>query len=137
MDAREARRGVARIHRAIAIGQLRPLTGRATFGVTLANDNRRVFQLRIRCDDPEAVINGAELIGNPHAHMSVGGCGSAFGMKGDEVERRADLAGRVVGAAQTMFDEIPREPATAAGGVRTADLRRGQPAPYGVDRVIV
>src|SRR2546428_10883733 len=54
-----------------------------------------------------------------------------------EVERCADPAGRVVGAAQTMFDEFPCEPATAAGGVRAADLRRGQGAPHGVDSVVV
>src|SRR2546428_2780207 len=36
-----------------------------------------------------------------------------------------------------MFDEFPCEPATAAGGVRTADLRRGQGAPHGVDSVVV
>src|SRR5439155_10617493 len=35
VDAREARGGVARIHRAIAIGELWPLAGGATFGITL------------------------------------------------------------------------------------------------------
>src|SRR5262245_1556564 len=58
-------------------------------------------------------------------------------MKRYEVERCADFAGGMVGATQTMFDEFPREPATAAGRVRTADLRRGQGAPHGVNGVIV
>ena len=38
--AREARGGVARVHRAVAIAELRPLAGGAAFGIGLADDDR-------------------------------------------------------------------------------------------------
>ena len=66
-----------------------------------------------------------KLIGNAHAHVTVGGRGSAFGVERYKVERCADLASRIVGAAQTMVQKVPREFPAAARGVGAAHFRRG------------
>src|SRR5207249_3064531 len=45
----------------------------------------------------------------------------AFGMKGNEIERSANLAGGEVGSAQAMLEKIPGESAAAARSVRAAN----------------
>src|SRR5207248_6917658 len=55
----------------------------------------------------------------------------------NEIEGRADLAGRVIGSTQTMLDEFASESAAAAGGVSAANLRPGQRASHRVGSVIV
>ena len=61
----------------------------------------------------------------------------SLGVERHEVDRRADLAGREVGAAQLVLVEVARELAAVAGGVGAADLRRRQRPPHAVDGVVV
>ena len=58
-------------------------------------------------------------------------------MEGDEVERRALLAGGVVDAAEAVLEEVGHELAAGAGGVRAADARGGQSAADAGDGVVV
>src|SRR5205823_5310254 len=45
---------------------------------------------------------GAPIYTNGHVRMGIDVDRRSFGVEGHEVERRADLSGRIVGAAQTM-----------------------------------
>ena len=57
----------------------------------------------------EALVDGPQLIGDPHAHVAVDEPRRALGVEGDEVERRADLPGGVVRAAQAVLEEVAQE----------------------------
>jgi hypothetical protein len=81
----KARRRVAGIHGAIPIGQLIPLTRGTALRIGFTNDDWLIDQLRVRRDDPKAVVDRAQLIRNPHAHMTIDKLGTAFGMKGNKV----------------------------------------------------
>ena len=58
---RKARCRIARIHCAVAIGELRPLAGCATFRVGFTDDNGLALQLGIRCHNPKALFDRAQL----------------------------------------------------------------------------
>src|SRR5439155_14490354 len=106
----------------------RPLTGRATFGVGFANDDGRVLQLGKRRDEAEALVNRAQLVRDAHAHVIVGVSRRALRVEGNEIERRADLAGGVIRAAQAMLEKVARPSPAAARRVRPADARGGERA---------
>ena len=133
----EARRRVARIHRAVAIAHLRALTRRASFRIGFANDDRLGFQFGIRRDDFESVIHSAEVRRDAHANMVVGECRRTFGVEGDEVHGRSDLACGVICTAQTMFQKVACPLTTAACGVRSADACSRQCAAHTRDRVVM
>ena len=131
--AREARGRVAGVHRAVAVAELRPLAGGAAVGVGLADDDRLVLQLRERRDDartPSSIV--AELVGDAHPHVAVHELGRALGVERDEVDRRADLAGRVVRAAQAVLEEVAHE--LAAARRRRRGRRPGPSAARGARR---
>ena len=123
--AREDGGGVAGVHRAVAVSQLRPLACGATFRVGFADDDRLASEFGIRRHDAEAVLDGAQLCRDAHADVVIRIGGRAFGVEGNEVERGAHLASRVVGSAQAVLDEIARELSAAARGVRAAHACRG------------
>ena len=129
---RELLGGVARIHRAVAIGVLR--IRRATeqaaqpFGIGLADDDRRVLAARgttATISKPLSIARSWLLIA--HADVAVDEPRRALGVEADVVERRAGLAGRVVRAAQAVLEEVAQEllraRAVGPGDVRPADPR--------------
>ena len=76
-----------------------------------------------------------------HADVAVDDPRRAFGVEADVVERRTGLAGRVVGAAQAVLEEVAqkllRARAVRTGDVRPADARRRQRALQAVGGVVV
>ena len=76
--ARETRRGVARVHRAVAVAELRALARRAAFGIGLADHDRLALQLGHGGDHLEAAVDRRELIGDPHPHVAVDELGEPF-----------------------------------------------------------
>ena len=85
----------------------------------------------------EALVDRPQLVGDAHPHVAVDELRRALGVEGDEVERRARLAGGVVRPAQAVLEEVAQELAAAARGVRPAHPGRGQGAAHGVDGVVV
>ena len=134
---RESGGGVARIHRAVAIPQLRPLAGRTPFGIGFADDDRRALQLRVRSNDPKAFINDTQLIGDTHPNVAIRVSWRAFGVEGHEIQRRADVSSDAVGATQAVFEEFPHELAAAACDVWSAHPRRRQRAAHARHSIIV
>src|SRR5207249_3223412 len=87
--------------------------------------------------DSKALVKGAKLIGNTHAHVTVRRDGSAFGMERNKIKRRADSACRVVRAAQTMFEKFAGESAAAPGGVGATHSGCRQRAAHGIDSEVM
>ena len=57
------------------------------------------------CDHREGFVNLTELIGDDHAHMSIDLLGAAFGMEGDEIERRTGFTRGSVLALETVIEK--------------------------------
>ena len=106
----DLRSGVTRVHRPVPVGVLRVGTHRTrgtAFGIRFANHDGRVAQLRVRRDDLKTVRDGLELIADAHPHVAFDDPRRSLGVKRHEIERRSDLAGGMVGAAEAVLDEIP------------------------------
>ena len=114
--SRKAGGRIARVHRAVAVAELRPLARGAAVGVRLADDDRLVLQLREAGDQLERRIDVAELIGHSHPHVAFYETGRALGMKRQKVERRADLARDVVRAAEAVLEKLAHEGASGPAG---------------------
>src|SRR5262249_30708186 len=125
------------IHRRVAISELRTLAGGAAVGIGFADDDRLRLEFGKRRNDAEALVDRRELIGDAEAYVSVDEGRFALGVEGEEVDRRAGLAGGVVGAAQRMVEEIAGELAAVAGRFRPADARGRQRAANAVDGVVI
>ena len=69
--------------------------------------------------------------------MAIGVRRRAFGVKGNEIKRGAELAGGEVGAAQTVLEKFASESAAAASGIGPADFRRREGAANAVNRVVM
>ena len=135
--AGEARGRVARVHRAVAVAELRPLAGGAAFGVGLADDDGRLLQLGEGSDDRHRPVDHLQLARNSHLHVVVQEPRLALGMEGDEVERGTLRTGRVVRPAQAVLEEIAQERIVSARRVRPAHPGRGQGAAHRVHGVVV
>src|SRR5207237_2195559 len=95
-DPRRYRGAISRIHRAAAVSQLWPLARGAAVGIGFADDDRCHLQLRVRSDHAKPFVDGAQVIADAHAHVTVDEGWIAFGVEGNEIERRAGLASREV-----------------------------------------
>ena len=82
-------------------------------------------------------VRTGQLVGDSESDVSVHVLGPAFRVERDEIDRRAGLASRVVGASQLVLEEVTRELTAVPGGVRSTDPRGRQCAADGVDGVIV
>src|SRR6185369_6997749 len=137
-------RRVTRIHQAVTVRVLwihSGGTGGAAFGIGLADNDWATLQLRIGRDDFETLREVAKLILDPHHHVAFNELGRAFGVKADEVERRAGLAGDVILALRYMVQEITEEIGRARASrprrVRPTYASGGQSPPDGVHRVVI
>src|SRR5262249_56705626 len=102
----------------------------------IADDDRLALQLREGRDGAKGGVDGLQVLGQAHADVAAYERRRPLGVEGNEVKWGALLPGRVVGAAQTVFEELAQE-AAAARAVRAADLRRRQGAADGVNGVVV
>ena len=136
--ARKGGGGVAGIHGAVPIGEVRPLAGGASFRIGLADDDGRVGEFRIAGDDGEGTVDVAELAGNAHLHAAVDVARFALRVEGNEIRGRAGLAGGGVFSLHAVVEKALEEiPARTAGEVGTADFRSGDGAADRLDRVVV
>lgn len=103
--AREGGGGAAGIHCTVAMVAIRALAGGAAIGIGLADDDGLRFDLGMAGDHREGFVNLTELIGDDHAHMSIDLLGAAFGMEGDEIERRAGFTRGSVLALETVIEK--------------------------------
>jgi len=130
--------GVAGIHGAVAIRIARLAAGGAALGIRLADDNGGILIFWKGSDDGEGVVHVFQLVRHAHADVVVGKYGRAFGVKGNEIQGRTDLAGHVVGAVRAVVKKFAKEfSAGAAGGFRSADARLGKRTADAFDRIIV
>ena len=58
-------------------------------------------------------------------------------MKGEKIQRRADLAGRKIFTTQGVFEKILHELTAITGGIRAADSGRRQRTTHGIDSIVV
>ncbi len=141
---RHHRRGVARVHDAVAVGVLRIHARRAAgaaFRVRFSDENRTAFQLGERSDDLESFGQAPQLVLNPHHHRVGDEFWAAFGVKDNMVERRPCLPGSVVPAVQRMLQKAAqkrrRSRVRRARGVRPADVSRRKRALHGIGGEVV
>ncbi len=94
-------------------------------------------QLRHGGDLGERFIDGLELSGDTHPHVTVHDRGLPLGVEGEEVCGRADLTGRIVGTGGDVAKEAVHQSTAGACDVRSADPRVRQCAAHAVHRIVV
>src|SRR6185503_4392315 len=98
---------------------------------------RRLRVHREFLDHREVIVDAAQLVGHTHAHAILDETWTAFGVERDQVERRADLAGGVVGPRRRVLEKPAEHRLRAAGHFRTADAGRRQRPAHALDREVV
>ena len=88
-------------------------------------------------DDGEVVVDAAQLVGHAHPHAFLDERGTAFRMERDQIERRAGLPRRIIGACRRVLEKRAQHRLRAARHLRAADLRRRQRTPHALDREVV
>src|ERR1044071_3555409 len=77
------------------------------------------------------------MVGNAHADVAIFEARGAFGVEGNQIERRAGFSGGVIRAAEAVLNEVLEPARVAAGYFRAADARLGQGTAHGVGRIVV
>src|SRR5687767_1691037 len=117
---------------------MRSLTRRTAVRIRFADDDRFSLQLRNRSKTPERYIDGPKLSADSHADMAIGKRRRrSLRVKRQEIQRRADLACRMILPAQAVLEKILHELAAVSRRIRTTNTRRRQRPSHTIDRVIV